>query len=425
MSADLTKWPRPGPNVELSVAKAPVASQGRSARPWLLVCGVGVLVAAVWFGARYREGWRVVRIDPQAHPPAQQAVRREPAKSMSVIEAKSTGSPSSAATGVRTAAMRIPLMLRGGGPAADRDWPRSVAISGTPKVDVVDEDALSKRFVYRSPHFEFESEVRLGTAVVREFARVFEATYLLNCRLPLDWRPAPELFRERFATRLLATKSSYLAAGALPGSAGTYSRNLKTILVPLSSLGVTILDGDRTVLDRGGEANATLIHEITHQMMNAWLPRLPRWLGEGAAEYVSIAEYLHGRFYLNQMRDRMRRYVTRHTWPQASYPMLKTSELMALDADAWNRALMAGRDAAGRNYVSAALLTYYFYHLDGSRDGAGMIRYLREIEAGTPERAASRHLLRDRLASQLDQEVIHALKAHGLPIDVTTLRNGR
>ena len=52
------------------------------------------------------------------------------------------------------------------------------------------------------------------------------------------------------------------------------SRDQKCILVPLSSLGLKSFH-DRVQLDRGGDAQRTLIHEITHQMMNAWLPKLP------------------------------------------------------------------------------------------------------------------------------------------------------
>ena len=42
-----------------------------------------------------------------------------------------------------------------------------------------------------------------------------------------------------------------------------------------------------------------LIHEITHQMMNHWLNKLPTWYIEGSAEHVSMLEYKsNGRFSL-------------------------------------------------------------------------------------------------------------------------------
>lgn len=76
-------------------------------------------------------------------------------------------------------------------PAAETTWPKSVSIADKPEVIVVKEDEKEKKFIYRSPHYEFECDSKLGANVVREFGRLFEATYLLNCKLPLDIKPKP------------------------------------------------------------------------------------------------------------------------------------------------------------------------------------------------------------------------------------------
>lgn len=316
-------------------------------------------------------------------------------------------------------------------PAAEKVWPRSVALDDKPEVVVVREDAEKKEFVYRSPHYEFVCDSRLGGNVVREFGRMFEATYLLNCKLPLDLKPKPEPLREFFLARLFTERSTYLAAGGMDGSGGVYRSGEKALMVPLSSLGVKMV-GSRVTLDKASDDdNATLIHEITHQMMNHWLPVLPTWYTEGSAEYTEILEYNpSGRFTLSGLRQRLEGYVERvNYWRKTPFKMLNLKELMEIEDRVWAAGLttpiqvqnVTGATQAGQNYGSAGLLTYYFYHLDGNGDAANIIAYLRELEAagrGADEPAAAKkHLLRDRTHDQLAEDVKKALKKEGVEVD--------
>ncbi|MEZ0387387.1 MAG: hypothetical protein ACAI34_09995, partial [Verrucomicrobium sp.] len=112
----------------------------------------------------------------------------------------------------------------------------------------------------------------------------------MNCKLPLGIEPTPEKLKTIFTARLFTEKSAYNAAGGITGSAGIYMSGKKSILVPLSSLGVKMV-GSRVSLDYADQDQHTLIHEITHQMMNQWLGKLPTWLIEGSAEFVAWADY--------------------------------------------------------------------------------------------------------------------------------------
>lgn len=316
-------------------------------------------------------------------------------------------------------------------PAAEKTWPRSVALDDKPEVTVVREDAEKKEFVYRSPHYEFICDSKLGGNVVREFGRMFEATYLLNCKLPLDLKPKPEPLREFFLARLFTERQDYLAAGGVEGSGGVYRSGEKALMVPLSSLGVKMV-GSRVTLDKAtDDDNATLIHEITHQMMNHWLPLIPTWYTEGSAEYTEILEYNpSGRFTLGGLRQRLEAYVERvNYWQKTPFKMRDLKELMEIEGRAWAAALttpiqvpnVTGATQAGQNYGSAGLLTYYFYHLDGNGDAANIIAYLRELEAagrGADEPAAAKkHLLRDRSHQQLAEDVKKALKKEGIEVE--------
>lgn len=314
-------------------------------------------------------------------------------------------------------------------PAASKTWPRTVALEDKPEVTVVKEDAEKREFIYRSPHYEFQCDSKLGANVVREFGRMFEATYLINNLLPLDFQPKPEPLREFFLARLFTDKSTYMEEGGMQGSAGVYSRGKKALMVPISSLGVKLV-GTRVSLEYGDDANNhVLIHEITHQMMNHWLNKLPTWYIEGSAEYVSMLEYnSNGRFSLIGLNRRVQNFANRRNYAGGgkSYTMIDVEELMTLDGARWSAALGRG-GSASENYGSAGLLTYFFYHIDGKGDAANMIAFLRQVQnAKTNEEeqaAVKSHLLRERSYSQLSEEVKKGLRKEG--IDITYFPPGK
>lgn len=306
--------------------------------------------------------------------------------------------------------------------AALKEWPRTISLADKPEVVVVREDEEKREFVYRSPHYEFVCDSKLGSNVVREFGRMFEATYELNCQLPLDLKPKPERLREIFQARLFTNKADYMDAGAIEGSAGVYMSGKKALMVPLSSLGVRLV-GSRVTLEQNPNAqdNGTLIHEITHQMMNHWLPVLPTWLIEGSAEYVEMLEYnSNGKFSLIGLNRQVKAYADNMGRGNKTFMMIDPEELMTIDGRRWAEAL--GKDGmALENYGSAGLMTYFFYHLDGKGDAANMIAFLREVENvkndAESEAAVKKHLLRERSYEQLADEVKKAFRKEGVTIE--------
>jgi hypothetical protein len=298
-------------------------------------------------------------------------------------------------------------------------WPRSVALKGTPEVKIVGEDQKEGEYVYHTEHFEFVCDMPVGPDAVRHFARVFEATWQLNCQLPLNIRPQPETMRKWYRACIMSKDETYIASGAPPGSAGYYSRADKTIYVPISSLGMKLVGDKRVMLDQSVEGNHTLIHEITHQMMSRWLPKVPIWFAEGAAEYTSRADFVHGRFFLSsldmRMREHLRRRGARNLGTTVRASMLRLPELLMLDNRVWQTGLIA---AGNENYGSALLLTYYLYHLDEKRDAAGIIACLRAVESGTDwKKAFEAHVLNGRTLAKFESDLTAAYKRIGIELD--------
>lgn len=294
-------------------------------------------------------------------------------------------------------------------------WPTVVVLKDVPEITVIKEDEEARQFIYQSPHYEFRSPARLGASVVREFARVFETTYLANAALPLDYTPAPEFGREKFLCTLFLTKADYLKAGGVPGSAAVYAASSSQILIPLESLGVKLF-GKKYTLDHEAD-NATLIHEITHQMMNAWLGRLPIWFVEGSAEYIRTASYERGKMSFVNRQKNLQAYLQTQGSDGRTWEMVPLQKLMTMDLRTWSATMAESGKAARRNYASAALLVYYFYHLDGRGDAHHTANFLKSLLPRDQNlQAASRHLLRERAYAELQEDVAQALRKEGFKI---------
>lgn len=316
----------------------------------------------------------------------------------------------------KTTPAEDPDVLPYSGPPAAKEWPRTYALVGDAEPTIVKEDAEAKEFIYETEHYEFICDSKFSTNLVKEFSRIFEATYELNCHLPLDLKPTPERLRKKFQARIFTSREDYMTNGGMAGSAGVYIRGKKALMLPLASLGVKMV-GSRVSIDYSAQDYRTLIHEITHQMMNHWLGPLPTWLTEGSAEYVELAEYSRGKFSFLRHDDNLKNHLQR--WSD-EFPMVPIEKLMTISGGEWAEALASS--GTNYNYPSALILTYYFYHLDGDGDGAHMIAFLRALEKlQRPSQAdvdtlIKEHLLRTRDYSTLGADVTKAMRKLGIKI---------
>lgn len=287
-------------------------------------------------------------------------------------------------------------------------------------VTVEDGKKNSDEFIYRTPHFEFLAPDRLSTSVVREFARIFEATYAFVDQMPIGLAPKP-LANGFYQTKLYMTKDSYYSGGGMPGSGGMFSWQRRgdemsgMIHVPLPNLGVEYT-GTRFIVDQN-KRSTTLTHEIVHQVMLRWLATsMPTWLSEGIAEVVSSQSYNNGRFKLNSMGRSIAEEVNRNS---KDFRMVNLEKLMTISHSDWASELSSGN--GGLNYNSANVLAYYFLRLDGAGDGAHLVEFLKAITSGNRgddslKEHQANHLLRERSYQELEVEVAKAWRGEGLKI---------
>ena len=258
--------------------------------------------------------------------------------------------------------------------------PDAVSVdTATMKTEVVSEDAAAGKFVYRTAHFEFESQGKFKVSLLREVARDFEATYELLKALPWNIEPRPPS-GNYFRARLLKDRAAYMAAGGMPNSGGIYNSRTETFLVPFESIGVKA-SGTSYVKSEEFDSG-TMVHELTHQMMHFWLDLLPLWMAEGTAEYTNNLPLHGGRFRVAGAKTGLKDYLDTLKkrgggGTPEPYPLEK---LLNISNAEWMQTMAQDPAASHRMYFTSYLLVYYFMHLDGKGDSQRFLRYFREVQ---------------------------------------------
>lgn len=255
--------------------------------------------------------------------------------------------------------------------------PDSVGVDASKlAVEVTAENERDGKFVYRTPHFEFASDGKLTQNLLRDVARNFEATYELLKALPWGVRPEPEE-GDRFRALLVRSRGRYEEEGGPKNSGGVYFGSRKLFVVPFDSLGIERLG--KSFAKASDYRSDTLVHELTHQMMHAWLEILPQWVIEGTAEYTNAIPLRTGIFRVSSARNGLKEYVAALKAGGQVPDPYPLEELFRISGKKWSETLARNPEESRRMYFTAYLLVNYFMNMDGKGDGAGFVKYMRAV----------------------------------------------
>jgi hypothetical protein len=280
----------------------------------------------------------------------------------------SGGSASAPATsGAVADAKRVPL--------ANRTWPEQVVVPARSiEIAAITESAAERKYVYRSEAFEFTSQAKLAGSVMKEVARTFEATRVLIDSLPWGIVCRPPEGRPRFLAALYETRADYIAAGGPEMSGGVYSSGDKIFKIPFPSLGME--KRGQTYFKDDNYSNGTLVHEITHQLMDDYLGFLPKWVIEGTAEYTEMLPYKSGTFRADAHKSGMKEDAD--LWEKRegfTLAIPNLEQMMTMNRDQWDAECSTSQKMRDM-YHRSQLLVYYFCHLDGDGKGARFIQFM-------------------------------------------------
>ena len=299
----------------------------------------------------------------------------------------------------------------------DAKWPSLIKSSNAPDIKVVKEDDSSHQYIYHSQNYEFICDVKLSMSVVKKFAVLFETSRNYCHEIPLSLMKAHipgESYRNR--VMLFETRKAYVKNGGSEKSAGMYYSGTNAIYVPLTSLGVK-KRGSTYVYDYKKE-NSTLSHELVHQLTDPeyYAHGARGWFTEGLAEYVSMTPYRGGRFSVNNSLKGIKLGVTKHgkkgkggraLGTKINAPDLKGYMLQPYSSFTKNSNL---------NYGLAALITYYYFHLDGNKDRANINAFLKALKQGKRGEEALNVLLNGRSWDEMEKQIAKAWSSRGVKI---------
>ncbi len=276
-------------------------------------------------------------------------------------------------------------------PIDKRPWPDQIMVSPAAiDASLVKENAANREFIYQTQAFEFSSQAKLAKSVMTEVAQSFEITRELLDKLPwgLDCQPPDGM--ERYQAKLFETRDDYEAAGGPKLSGGVYSGATKTFMVPFQSIGLKMV-GKTYQMDRKNFRNDTLVHEITHQLMDEYIRFIPTWMIEGTAEYCEMLPDSANGFYAANHKSGIKEYIDTFNRRKIETEIPSLQEHMTMTRDAWD-GIATNSTSMGTLYFRSCLLVYFFNHLDG--DGKGG-RFLKFMDAVHGEVEATREFFKN------------------------------
>lgn len=275
-------------------------------------------------------------------------------------------------------------------PIEKRTFPDRVEVSaGMIDANPVTENPSERKYVYQTETFEFSSQAKLAKSVMTEVAQTFESTRLLLSQLPwgLDCHP-PEGF-ERYQAKLFETRSDYIQAGGPENSGGVYLGALKVFMVPFPSLGLE--KRGQTWYKNKNFRNDTLVHEITHQVMDDYLQFMPVWMIEGTAEYTEMLPDTANGFIARQHESGIKDYIKTGEKRLGGVEIPNLEEHMTMSRDQW-QGLTNTPASMFTLYFRSCMIVYYFNHLD--EDGKGT-RFMKYMDAVYGEVSAMREFFKN------------------------------
>lgn len=267
-------------------------------------------------------------------------------------------------------------------PVEKRVWPVNVEVPAKAvEITPTYENAAERKFVYQSEAFEFTSQAKLAASMMREVARTFEATKALVEGLPwgVVCRP-PEGF-ERYKAALYETREDYRDAGGPDNSGGVYMGSTKVFMIPFPSLGLE-RRGKQWFKDDNYSAD-TLVHEITHQVMDSYLAFLPKWVIEGTAEYTECLPFKNGNFRVEAHKVGMKDHIGESTKRGFALDIASLTKHMTMDRETWDGIADTSNKGMGQLYFQSWMLVYYFCHLDGDKKGTRFIKFMDAVYGET------------------------------------------
>jgi len=309
-------------------------------------------------------------------------------------------------------------------PAPPDRWPSEYS-GATVTAAVEQGGAAGGAQIWRTSHYELRDRAGLDPETVQVLARICESVdgAARAVPLPLLWG------RSEMGRRMVSIypdEASYRAAGALPGSLGTFIPSTGAVLI----YGPSLAEEDLLGRVRGFSLEKrqryhVLVHELVHQAtIGIILADFPAWVSEGLAEYFAAIQRTPGRFQFHNSHLSAKRHIVDSFGYDGvveleSYPLWSLDQFLGRGIEEWNRISATDRRDGHTwiQYAQALLLVEYF----GKGDSPGGTRfrsYLEAVLTGADQTEAARiHLLAGRSHAELERAMADYWRTRGMVLD--------
>ena len=317
----------------------------------------------------------------------------------------------------------------------NRPWPAAARVNPDDNnIQLVSEDADNGLYIYETTHFTFTSDVKLAISALRNFSRIFEATYAYAAATPF-FQELDKLTANKIPIEVYNYKADYLKNGGLVGSAGVYSfRGDKGVIkVCFDYLGVKRI-GKQISFDYQGDST-TLPHEIIHALTDrAYYHKHMKWFTEGIAEYMSNSYYANniGEYRISESKAKriIVPSITKYGVDGKGGKNLGTTISIPSVFDFMTQDTFFSStkpELTSRNYGVAWLLAYYYVHIYEEGSMVSLKQLLKalkttKISHKDPNAVAElieEHLLGEQSKEELNTDFAKAMKRLGITIDYT------
>lgn len=318
-------------------------------------------------------------------------------------------------------------------------WPESITVNAKDlQIEVGEQNASDRRFVYQSGSFKFVATAQLTGTVVREIAGDFELMKALLAQLPWGWQAKPRDGGKLFLANLYETERDFLAGGGNENSSGGSTNEY--IFTKFSALGLKKV-GERYAFDSSLKKEGGIIDLISRLVMGDMRSYTVPWSGMGFESFLEHAAYRNGTFALANPVKSVKEHIEERRNSNYSGERLTTDvdRMVTFAKSSWAEQSNNAVFLRAQRYLDGLLLVYFFGYLDDDGKGTRFHKYFRAVaqealtrraynesgRKGTPppsgtyaERAAelNKIVLADRTDAQLREQIIAKFKGIGVKL---------
>ncbi len=296
-----------------------------------------------------------------------------------------------------------------------KSWPRVYFVEDVP-IKTVRADPSASEWVYQTENYEVYSQQNLTPNQTAEIGRVLESVVGVLGSAPYPILDAAKR-HGRNRVLLYASPDAFRRQGLPGNAAGFYDPRTGHVSILIPYLFQPAHARDKLP---PRQRYKVLVHELVHQAMHGLIDKIPPWLVEGTAEFLSSVHDLPpGRYDFSRTGISLKSHLTQNLGIRGNRARLPSPDIIFnVSPNTWFEDNLRGGADGYHKYATSALLAHFFF-LDRSRAPA-MDSYFSGIQKARRIRsvndAAAHTLLHGTSLPEIESKMVKYWASQGFEI---------